>query len=102
VFRCVGAALLLAGSLACDAPRTGTGIGGFGNSENRIFAGGVGDELAAALADRPSTPEVTEAQLGRIYAAILERAEGGDPEAALIVLKVADAQRRDASSEEDD
>ena len=45
---------------------------------------------------------MTEAQLGRIYAAILERAEGGDPEAALIVLKVADAQRRDASSEEDD
>jgi len=103
---CVGAfkggllVLLFVGLAGCDAPRNGTGIGGFGNSANQIFAGGVGDELAAALAAEPTTPKVTDEMLVAIYAAILERAESGDPEAALVILKVADAQRRAAASED--
>lgn len=78
-----------------SASVTGCGGGeivGIGNSGNRIGEG-VPEEVAEALAKHPETPRVTDAELTRIFAAILERATGGDPEAALIVLRVAEEQR---------
>jgi hypothetical protein len=71
-------------------------IVGFGNSGNRLVQGGVSDEVAEALAAQPGTELVTDETLAQIFAAILGRATRGDPEAALIILKVAQEQRAQA------
>ncbi len=76
------------------AASCGTAIVGLGNSGNRISEGGMLDEVAEALADYEGTPQVSDALLGQIFAAVVGRATEGDPEAALIVLRVAERQRR--------
>jgi hypothetical protein len=78
--------------LGCGGGRTA--VVGVGNSGNRIIEGGLLEEVADALAELPDTPEVTDAMLGQIFGAILERANEGSPEAALVVLFVAEEQRR--------
>ena len=74
--------------LAC-----GGEIVGYGNTGNRVVLGGALEEVAEALAAQPDTERVTDAMLSQIFSAILDRAAKGDPEAALIVLQVAEAQR---------
>jgi hypothetical protein len=93
----LGAALAAAMAvtvLGCGGGRTA--VIGFGNSGNRILENGMLGEVADALAALPGTPEVTDAMVAEIFASILERAHRGDPEAALIVLLVAEEQRGDA------
>ena len=61
------AAALLAAS--CGAGRTA--IVGLGNGGNRIIEGGMLDEVAEALADYEGTPQVSDALLGQIFAAVV-------------------------------
>ena len=77
--------------LGCGGGKTA--VIGLGNSDNRIAAGSVLDEVADALAEHPHTPMITDEMLAEIFAGILSRANEGDPEAALIVLQVAEEQR---------
>ena len=70
-----------------------TAVIGFGNHGNSLGAGELGEEVAEALADSEATPRVTDKMIADIFGAILKGAEEGNPEAALIVLKVAEEQR---------
>jgi hypothetical protein len=96
---CAGILLLFAVSLALGCGGGRTAVIGLGNSGNRIIEGGLLEEVGDALAELPGTPLVTDAELGQIYGAILERAKEGNPEAALVVLFVAEEQRRDEEEE---
>ncbi len=84
---------LLVGALGSSLAACGGEIVGIGNSGNRIAAGGLLEEVAEALAENPGTPRVTDEMLVEIFSAILGRASRGDPEAARIVLQVAEQQR---------
>jgi len=98
--RCVVSAVLLC---ACSAAGcTGGGesvVSGIGNSGNRIQ---LDDKLWAKLAEEFSsseaTPRVTDEEVREIFATIRGRALQGDFEAALIVLRIAEAQRQQAGS----
>lgn len=70
-----------------------TAVIGFANGGNTLGAGDISDELADTLAGNEATPRVTDKMIADIFAAILKGAREGDPEAALIVLKVAEEQR---------
>ena len=84
------------GALGASVAACGGEIVGIGNSGNRTATGGQLEEVADALAANPVTPRVTDEMLVGIFSAILGRASRGDPEAALIVLQVAEQQRADA------
>ncbi len=84
---------LLVGALGSSLAACGGEIVGIGNSGNRIAAGGLLEEVAEALAENPGTPRVTDEMLVEIFSAILGRASRGDPEAARIILQVAEEQR---------
>ena len=84
---------LLVGALGSSLAACGGEIVGIGNSGNRIAAGGLLEEVAEALAENPGTPRVTDEMLVEIFSPILGRASRGDPEAARIVLQVAEQQR---------
>ena len=86
--------VLLAGTLCVTVMACGGEVVGIGNSGIRIGSGGVLEEVAVVLAQSSGTPEVTDAFVAKIFSAIVDRATEGDPEAALIVLSVAEAQRR--------
>ena len=87
----VAASLLLT---ACGGGRTA--VIGFGNSGNRIFeSDAIVQAIAEALADGETTPMVSDEEIAGIYGAILSDAREGNTEAALIVLLVAEAQRRE-------
>ncbi len=88
-YALAAAAALLAAS--CGGGRTA--IVGLGNGGNRIIEGGMLDEVADALAEYEGTPRVSDETLVQVFAAVLSRATRGDPEAALIVLRVAERQR---------
>ena len=93
--RGFGRAFLVAGAVAILGCGGGdTAIVGLGNSGNRIVENGMLGEVAGALAEHPATPEVTDQMVAEIFPAILHRANAGDPEAALIVLLVAEEQRK--------
>ena len=79
---------------ACGGGRTA--VIGVGNSGNRIFeSDAIAQAIAEALADGETTPMVSDAEIAGIYGAILSDAREGNTEAALIVLLVAEAQRRE-------
>ncbi len=82
------AALLVA---SCGGGRTA--VVGFGNGGNRIIEGGMLDEVADALAEYEGTPRVSDETLVQVFAGVLSRATRGEPEAALIVFRVAERQR---------
>ena len=84
---------LLVGALGSSLAACGGEVVGIGNNGNRIGAGGLLEEVAEALAENPGTPRVTDEMLVEIFSAILGRASRGDPEAARIVLQVAEQQR---------
>ncbi len=95
-FARITASLALAGGLTLMAMGCGggeTAIVGFANHGNRLTTGGIADELAEALAEHEGTPEVTDDVAAEIFAVILKHAREGNPESALIVLKVAEEQR---------
>ena len=78
---------------------SGCGMGdhvvtGLGNGGNRFYATPVLDELAEELAENGVVPPVTDEMLRTAFAAISGRAANGDPEAALILFRVAEAQRK--------
>ena len=82
-----GAALC---TLGCGRDKLVTGIA---NSGNVFYANPVIDELAQRLADSDATPPVTDAMLLESFRAIADGAAKGQPEAALILFRVAEAQR---------
>ena len=69
-------------------------ISGVGNSGNRIFLKPLSDELAAAIADHAESRVITDETLAKTVSAIIHNAEAGDPEAAFIVFRIAEMQRR--------
>ncbi len=98
--------LILVGLLIAFGPLMQLGCGGgageaafvgIGNSGNHIGTDDLLDEVAAALFALETTPDVTDQVLREIYASVLHRAREGDPDAALIVLRVAEMQRSTAA-----
>lgn len=69
-------------------------VTGLGNGGNRFYAAPVMDELAEELAGNAVVPPVTDEMLRTAFDAIAERAAGGDSEAALILFRVAEEQRK--------
>lgn len=87
---CVIAAGLLLTS--CGGGRSA--VIGVGNSGNHILeSDAIAQGVADALAESETTPAVSDDEIVEIYRAILTHAREGDTEAALIVLRVAEAQR---------
>ncbi len=87
---------LLLVSVAIAAIACGMGddfVTGLGNGGNRFYANPVMDELADELARSAVVPAVTDDMLRTAFDAIAGRAAAGDPEAALILFRVAEAQR---------
>ncbi len=85
-------AALAVGALAC-----GIGddlVSGVGNSGNRFYASPVMDELAEQLASSELVAPVTDDMLRSAFDAIVARAADGDSEAALVLFRVAEAQRK--------
>ncbi len=83
------------GLLALVASGCGGGKNSFvgvGNSGNRIFEDEL-EEVAEDLHAWPGVPQVSEQDLGRIYQALVQRAREGNPQAARIVLVLAELQR---------
>ena len=83
-----GTAVALLGCGAGDAVVTGIGNGG-----NHFYADSVIKKLALELARQDFVPEVTDEMLGASFDAIVENAREGDPDAALLLFRVAEAQR---------
>ena len=87
----------LASLALCTALGCGIGdelVTGIANSGNTFYASPVIDELAQKLAESGATPAVTDAMLLQSFRAIADGAAQGQPEAALILLRVAEAQRK--------
>lgn len=74
-------------------------IMGVGNSGNRFDTPSASDELADFLARQPGTTPVTHKELAATFEALRRRAMEGDPEAALVLIKVAREQQRQAEQE---
>lgn len=85
-------ATMAIGALAC-----GIGddlVSGVGNSGNRFYARPTIDELAEQLAGSEVVAPVTNDMLRAAFDAIVARAAEGDSEAALVLFRVAEAQRK--------
>jgi hypothetical protein len=91
--RRIGSVLVVAALLGCGGE---TVISGFGNSGNLIGEGGVLERVAGELAQLEALPKVADDELLAAWSAIRERARAGDPEATLVLLRVAAHQREDA------
>ena len=90
----VGAGLFIWVAMFTVAMATSTsGIGGFANTNNRIYADPTRDELAELLVSTRSAPHVSDEALRTIHEAISRRAAAGELDAALVVLQVAALQR---------
>jgi hypothetical protein len=92
--RTAGAVLAIVPALA------GCGMGdrlitGFVNSANHIYTDPT-QELAETLGRHPGVPPVTDEMLAVGFDAILRRASAGDPDAVLILYRVAERQRAGA------
>jgi hypothetical protein len=72
---------------------SGSGVSGFANTNNRIYADPTRDELAELLVSTKSAPAVSDEALRAIHEAISRRAAAGEVDAALVVLQVAALQR---------
>lgn len=69
-------------------------VTGLGNGGNRFYATPVMDELAEQLAANAVVPPVTDEMLRTAFDSIAGRAASGDPDAALILFRVAEEQRK--------
>lgn len=81
-----GAALL---ALGCGGDEY---VAGIGNGGNRIYTHPI-DEVVETLGEDPSVPPVTDEMLRAGFDAILRRAGEGDPEAVMVLFRVAAVQR---------
>lgn len=70
-----------------------TVVTGFGNGGN-IFGTDALERVAEELAEQPAIPAVSDDDLRAAFAAIREHALAGDPDAALVLLRVAARQRK--------
>ena len=70
-------------------------ISGFGNSSN-IIGADVLERVAKELAGAPAVPAVTDDDLRAAFSAIHTNALAGDPDAALVLLRVAAYQKEQA------
>jgi hypothetical protein len=90
----LGLALGVAAAAACNGGGR-TAVVGLGNGGNRIFeTGGTAAMLAEQLAAHPGTPEIGDELLAEVFQSIVTHARAGDAEAALILFRVAEEQRR--------
>jgi hypothetical protein len=94
--RCIPL-LLLAAPLVFACGIGDDVVTGFGNGGNRFYATPVAEELAEELADNAVVPPVTDDMLRTAFDAIAGRAASGDPEAALILFRLAEEQRKERS-----
>ena len=69
-------------------------VSGIGNGGNRFYATPVIDELAEYLASNAVVEPVTDEMLRSAFDAIGKRAANGDPDAALILFRLAEEQRK--------
>jgi hypothetical protein len=81
--------------LGCGAD---TLISGIGNSGNMIGVD-VLERVAHELAHAKTTPAVSDDDLRASFSAIREHAVAGDPDAALVLLRVAALQRAAAEKQ---
>ena len=92
--RALGLSMALAAAISCGGGAGRTAVVGLGNGGNRIFeSGGLAEALAEELARHGGTPEIGDELLAEIFESIVTHAREGDPEAALIVFRVAAEQR---------
>ena len=90
----LGLVLGIAAVTSCGGGAGRTAVVGLGNGGNRIFeAGDTAEALAEQLVEHAGTPEITDELLTEIFESIVTHARAGDPEAALIVFRVAAEQR---------
>ena len=75
-----------------------TVVSGFGNGGNIIRTDEL-ERVAEELASQPAIPAVSDDDLRAAFAAIREHALAGDPDAALVLLRVA-ARQREAGEKE--
>ncbi|HXK24779.1 MAG TPA: hypothetical protein VMS55_19060 [Myxococcota bacterium] len=87
--------LFALGTLGCGADTLVTGIGNGGN----VIGADVLDRVAHELARQPAIPLVGDDELRVAFAAIRDRARSGDPDAALVLLRVAAIQREAAKKQ---
>ena len=93
-----GVALLATlAALGCGAGAD-TVISGFGNNGNVIGAN-VLELVAHELARQSSIPAVSDDDLLAAFGAIRDHARSGDPDAALVLLRVAAIQREAAKKQ---
>jgi hypothetical protein len=85
------AAAALAGflGLGCGGENLVTGIG---NGGSRIYASQL-DQVVEVLAESSAVPQISDDQLRGAFDAIARRAGDGDPEAVMVLFRVAAEQR---------
>jgi hypothetical protein len=71
----------------------GSLIRGMGNGANRIYLGGIGNEVAEAIAASSAVSEVADDDLRAAYLSIRQRALSGEIDAAMVLFRVAEIQR---------
>jgi len=81
-------------ALVLLAASCGGEIVGVGNSGNRLAGESLAEEVAEAIARHEGAPAVSDELLGQAFDAIAQHARQGDAEAALIVFRVAERQRK--------
>ena len=76
-------------------PFVGSGglIRGMGNGANRIYLGGIANEVAEAIGKSAAVSEVSDDDLSATYLAIRKRALSGEIDAAMVLFRVAEIQR---------
>jgi hypothetical protein len=76
-----------------SSPSGGIKISGLGNSGNRLSQDARAERLARLIVDADTADPVSDETLSAIWAAVLERARSGEPDAAATVSEVARLQR---------
>jgi hypothetical protein len=79
-------------ALGC-AGGSDTAISGFGNGHNIIGGAAVLERAARELAALGAIPEVTDEDLRNVFDSIRARAIEGEPDAVLLMVRVAALQR---------
>jgi len=67
-------------------------VAGIGNGGNKIYSSPI-DEVVDTLGQDPAVPPVTDEMLRAAFDAIVRRAGDGDPEAVMVLYRVAAEQR---------
>lgn len=94
--RALAPALLLLGLASCGGE---TVVSGIGNSGNVFGVPDLLERIADELAGLEAVTPVGDDELLAAWSAIRERARTGDPEATLLLLRVAAHQREASESD---